>query len=159
LTERGITVSLGHSAASYEETEQAAAAGATLVTHCFNGMAALDHRRPGVLGAALTDDRLAVSLIADLVHVHPAALALAFRAKGNGRVVLVTDSVAWEDPDLQALGIRFDGEAPRLPDGTLAGSALTMDRAIANVVRHAGVPLADALRAASTTPADLVGAA
>src|SRR5581483_7033813 len=91
LTERGITVSLGHSAASYEETEQAAAAGATLVTHCFNGMAALDHRRPGVLGAALTDDRLAVSLIADLVHVHPAALALAFRAKGNGRVVLVTD--------------------------------------------------------------------
>ena len=100
-----------------------------------------------------------MSLIADLVHVHPVALLLAFRAKGPSRIALVSDAVAVDAPDLRELGARFDGAAPRLPDGTLAGSALTMDRAVANLVRHAGVTLADAVRAASTTPADLVGAA
>ena len=158
LAARGVTVSLGHSAASLEQVTSAVSAGARLVTHLFNGMPPLHHRTPGVVGAALSDDRVAVSLIADLVHVHPAALRLAFRAKGPERVVLVTDAVAWEAGDLRELGVRFDGDAPRLPDGTLAGSALTMDRAVANVVRHAGVPVEDALRAASATPASVVGA-
>jgi N-acetylglucosamine-6-phosphate deacetylase len=158
LRARGITVALGHSTATFDEAEAALGAGAGLVTHCFNGMGPLHHRQPGLVGAALTDDRVVVSLIADLVHVHPAALALAFRAKGPGGVALVTDAVGWEAADLRELGVQFDGAAPHLPDGTLAGSALTMDRAVANVVHHAGVPLEDALRAASTTPADVVGA-
>jgi N-acetylglucosamine-6-phosphate deacetylase len=158
LVSRRVTVALGHSTAAHEEAVAAADAGAGLVTHCFNGMGALDHRRPGLVGAALSDDRLAVSLIADLVHVHPAVLAMAMRAKGPGRAVLVTDAVAWEAPAVQQHGVVFDGQAPRLPDGTLAGSALTMDRAVANVVRHAGVALVDALRAASTVPAAVVGA-
>lgn len=149
LAGRGVLVALGHSTATYEDALAAADAGARLVTHCFNGMAPLHHRQPGLVGAALSDDRLTVSVIADLVHLHPAVLALVFRAKGPDRVVLVTDAVAWEDP--------IEGDAPRLPDGTLAGSALTMDTAIANVVRQAGVPLAAAVRAASTTPAALVG--
>lgn len=158
LTARGVAVSLGHSVASYEEACVAIDAGARLVTHLFNGMPSLHHRDPGLVGAALADERVAVSVIADLVHLHPAALAIAFRAKGAGRVVLVSDAVAWEAADLRELGVTFDGDAPRLPDGTLAGSTLTMDRAVANAVRHADVSLEDAVRAASTTPAAVVGA-
>jgi N-acetylglucosamine-6-phosphate deacetylase len=135
----------------------AADAGASLVTHCFNGMAPLHHRRPGLVGAALADERLTVSLIADLVHVHPAVLRLAFRAKGGGRVVVVTDAVAWEAPDLVEQGVRFDGSAPALPDGTLAGSAVTMNASVRNLVVEAGVPLLDVVRAAATTPADVLG--
>jgi N-acetylglucosamine-6-phosphate deacetylase len=157
LRERGVTVALGHSTASYEQTGAAVEAGAELVTHCFNGMGPLHHREPGLLGAALSDDRLAVSVIADLVHVHPAVLALVFRAKGADRVVLVTDAVAWEAEDLRELGLQYEGRAPTLPDGTIAGSAVTMDASLANLVREAGVSLADAVRAASTTPADLLG--
>ncbi len=157
LTDRGVLVALGHSTASFEQAEAAVEAGARLVTHCFNGMAPLHHRSPGLLGAALADDRLAVSLIADLRHVHPAVLALAFRAKPAGRVLLVTDAVAWRAEHVGTIAVRLDDGVPRLADGTLAGSTLTMDRAVTNVVDHAGVTLADAVRAASTTPAALLG--
>jgi N-acetylglucosamine-6-phosphate deacetylase len=157
LAGRGVLVSIGHSAASLEEAEAAVDAGARLVTHCFNGMPPLHHREPGLVGAALSDPRLAVSLIADLVHVHPAALTIAFRAKGRGGVVLVTDAVGWRSRGIGDIRIRHDGTAPRLADGTLAGSALTMDRAVANVVTVCGVSLEDAVAAASTTPAALLG--
>jgi N-acetylglucosamine-6-phosphate deacetylase len=158
LVEMGVLVSLGHSTASYEQALAATAAGARLVTHCFNGMAPFHHRAPGLVGAALTDDRLMVSLIADLVHVHPAAMALVFRAKGPGRVVLVTDAVAWARGTVgDHVRMTFDGTAPRLPDGTLAGSALTMDAAVRNVVEHCGVSLLDAVHAATSTPAQLLG--
>src|SRR5204862_5800217 len=119
LTQRGIVVSLGHSAATYPEASAAIDAGARLVTHCFNGMAPLHHREPGLVGAALADPRVVVSLIADLVHVHPAALTIAFRAKGRHGVVLVTDSVAHRAAHVGDVAIRFDGRVPRLPDGTL----------------------------------------
>jgi N-acetylglucosamine-6-phosphate deacetylase len=149
LSARGVLVSLGHSTATYEEALAAIDAGARLVTHCFNGMGALHHREPGLIGAALTDDRVSVSLITDLIHVHPAAVSLAFRAKSPQRVALVTDAVAWEGK----------GDAPRLADGTLMGSTLTADGAIRNVVQRCGVSLMDAIRAAATTPADLLGLA
>lgn len=157
LTARGVLVALGHSAATYEEAIALTASGARLVTHCFNGMPPLHHRDPGLVGAALADDRLAISLIADLVHVHPAVLAVACRAKGRGRVALVTDSVAWRARTVGGIRLSFDGVAPRLADGTLAGSALTMDAGVRNLMRHAGIPLADAIDAASTTPAALLG--
>jgi N-acetylglucosamine-6-phosphate deacetylase len=147
LSARGVLVALGHSTATYEETLAATDAGARLVTHCFNGMGALHHRTPGLIGAALTDDRLAVSLITDLIHVHPAAVSLVFRSKSARRVALVTDAVAWEG----------EGDAPRLADGTLMGSTLTADAAIRNVVEHCGVSLLDAVHAAATTPAELLG--
>ena len=158
LVARGTLVALGHSAASFEQTGTAVDAGARLVTHCFNASGELHQRAPGFLGAALSDDRLAISLIADLAHVHPALLRLAFRAKGPGRVVLVTDAVAWRAGQIGTIDVHpgEDG-VPRLADGTLAGSALTMDRAVRNVVRDAGVDLADAVAAASTTPARLLG--
>ena len=147
LAARGVLVSLGHSTASYEQTLAAVDAGARLVTHCFNGMGPLHHREPGLLGAALTDDRLAVSLITDLIHVHPAAVALVFRAKSAQRIALVTDAVAWGG----------DGDAPRMADGRLMGSTLTADGAIRNAVQRCGVQLVDAVRAAATTPADVLG--
>ena len=148
LAAAGVLVALGHSACTLEQAQAAADAGARLVTHLGNAMGPFRPRQPGLLGAALADERLAVSLIADGVHVHPAFLRIAFRAKGARRTVLVTDAVATgpgpppHDP-------------PRLDDGTLVGSVLSMDRALATTVA-AGVSLADAVTAASTTPAALL---
>ncbi len=123
-------------------------------------MGPLHHRQPGLLGAALADDRLTPSLIADGVHVHPAALRVAARSKGHGRWILVTDAVAWRDGRLEAGGERrvtiVEG-APRLADGTIAGSSLTMDAAVRRMVEEAGIPLHEAVAAASATPASLLG--
>lgn len=160
LVARNVLVSLGHSTAEYDDAVAGAHAGARLVTHLFNGMGPLHHRRPGLPGAALADDRLVPSLIADGVHVHPAALRAAARAKGHGGWILVTDAVAWRDGRLEAGGERrvqvVDG-APRLADGTIAGSSLTMDAAIRRMVVEAGIPLHEAVAAASATPARLLG--
>lgn len=159
LVARGVAVSLGHTAADPAQVAAATDAGARLVTHLFNGMPPLHHRDPGVAGAALLDDRLTTCLIADLIHVHPTALALAFRAKPPGRVALVTDAVAWRSPENAHQPVRVADGPARLADGTLAGSTLTMDEAVANTVCAAGVPLADAVRAASATPAAALGLA
>jgi N-acetylglucosamine-6-phosphate deacetylase len=159
LAARGVAVSLGHSSAGTEEVRAAVDAGATLVTHLFNGMEPLHHRRPGLVGVALTDDRLVVGLIADLVHVDPVALAVAFRSKGPGGVALVTDAVAWRAERIGRIRIRHDGRAPRLPDGTLAGSSLTMDAAVRNVVATGAASLERAVEAAATTPAAVLALA
>lgn len=156
LAARGIVVSLGHSAADLERVGDAIDAGARMVTHLFNAMAPLHQREPGIAGAALADDRVTAGLIVDLVHVHPALVRTTFRTKGAERIALVTDAVAWRTGHLAALGIGVVEGAPRLADGTIAGSALTMDAAVRNAVDAAGVPLADALVAASTTPADVL---
>lgn len=159
LASRGALVAIGHSAATYDEATAAIDAGARLATHCFNAMTPLHHREPGIAGAALADSRVAVSLIADLVHVHPAVLAIALRAKGRGRAALVTDAVAWRSaqPGSGTRRVETGGGVARLADGTLAGSTLTMAEAFANVVEHCGVDLVDAAWAASTTPAALLG--
>jgi N-acetylglucosamine-6-phosphate deacetylase len=156
-------VSLGHSACSAEVASDAAEAGARLVTHLGNAMGPLHHREPGLLGAALADDRLSVSLIADLVHTHPVFVRMAFTTKGPRGVALVTDAVA-SPPGVASRraappgsGPGGDPGPPRLPDGTLAGSVLTMDRAVSNVVHHSAVALVDAVHSASTTPARLLG--
>ena len=151
LAGAGVLVALGHTGCSFEVAGEAADAGARLVTHLGNAMGPFRQREPGVLGAALADDRLAVSLIADLVHVHRALLRIAFRAKGPGRVVLVTDAVATGERTAPGR------EPPRMADGTLVGSVLAMDRAVANTVSAAGIALADAVAAASSTPARLLG--
>jgi N-acetylglucosamine-6-phosphate deacetylase len=153
LVGRGALVSLGHSHATYEQALAGADAGARLVTHLFNGMSPLHHRSPGILGAALSDDRLTPSLIADGVHVHPAALRAAARAKGRGGWVLVTDAVGWRSHDRVEI---VDG-APRLPNGTIAGSCARMDECVARMVREARIDLVDVIRAAATTPAHLLG--
>jgi len=148
LDEYGVTVALGHSTATYETACAAADAGARLVTHLFNGMGLLHHREPGLAGAALDDERLTPTLIADLVHVHTAALRVAIRHKHN--VGLVTDRVA-----TTGLRVAEDGGA-RLADGTLAGSTLSMARAVQNTVGLA-VPVERAVEMAATIPADALG--
>jgi N-acetylglucosamine-6-phosphate deacetylase len=156
LTARGVVVALGHSTASYADALAAADAGATVVTHLFNGMAAFHHREPGLVGAALDDDRLTPTLIADLVHVHPAALRTAIARKRS--VALVTDAVAAGAGTVGGLRVAQRDGATRLPDGTLAGSTLSMDRAVRNVV-SLGVPVERAIEMASTIPAEVLGLA
>ena len=144
---RGCLVSLGHTAATDDELEAAQAAGASMVTHLYNGMPPFHHRAPGPVGWALTTPEIAVSLIADGHHVADRAIALAFAAKVDGRVVLVSDAVPGPA-----------GGPYRLEDGTLGGSTIRLSEAVRRVVAT-GVPLERALFAAATAPARLVGAA
>jgi N-acetylglucosamine-6-phosphate deacetylase len=152
LAAAGVAVALGHSRATYEAVEAAADAGASMVTHLFNGMDPMHHRAPGLVGAALADPRLTPTVIADCVHVHPAVLTIVCAAKS--RLALVSDTVATTG----APGApREVGGAARLPDGTLAGATVTIDRAVANLC-GLGVPLPRAVAMAGEIPAGLVGA-
>jgi N-acetylglucosamine-6-phosphate deacetylase len=156
LRERGVLVSIGHTTASHEEVLAAIDAGAQMTTHLFNAMSGLHHRDPGVAASVLTHPGVCASLIADGVHVHPRMLLLAARLLGPERMVLVTDAVAWRAGTVGAVGMTLRDGAPRLADGTLAGSAVTMDAAVRGCV-SAGIDPADALRAASTVPARMLG--
>ncbi len=158
---QGVRVSLGHSNAIATETLAGIAAGATSATHTYNAMRALDHREPGILGTVLDDDRLFAELICDGVHVAPELIRLWLKAKGTEKAILVTDSMsaAGMPEGTYMLGTFevtvADGRA--LANGTLAGSVLTMDRAVANVQRFTGASLATAVGLASTNPAALLG--
>ena len=160
LSQRGIRLQLGHTLGSYEEGVAALEAGATSFTHLYNAMSPLHHREPGIVGAALAHARYA-ELIPDLLHVHPGAMRVALRSIPC--LYCVTDSTA-------AAGMP-DGEyrlgshtvtkclgGVRLPDGTLAGSTLTMDQALRNLVKI-GLPLAEASARLSRYPADYLGIA
>ena len=161
IAEAGVLVSVGHSDATAEQTRLAADAGARMITHLFNAQRGLGHREPGVPGAALIDPRFSLGLIADLAHVAPDVCRLVFAAAA-GRVVLVTDAVAAAGMPLgrYQLGgadvLLTEEGVPRSPEGTIAGSALTLDRAVRNIV-SVGVDPAVALTAATTVPADTIG--
>ncbi len=162
LVEAGVVVSLGHTDATYDEMLDGSDAGATLATHLFNAMSPFHHRAPGAVGAALIDERLTVGLIADGIHSHPAALNLVLRAKGAERIVLVTDAVAAAGAPagtytLGGAPIISDGQSARLADGTLAGSALTMDRAVRGMVALGGARPEEALTMATAIPAARLG--
>lgn len=164
LTQHGIVASVGHTDATYAQAQAAFAAGARHVTHLFNAMSPLHHREPGVVGAALTTDGVMVQLIADGLHLHPATLAVVVRCKGVDEVLLITDAIAGAGlPDgeytmgRQRVIVR-NGEA-RTPAGNLAGSTLTLERAVANMVRLVGVPLSSSLQMASLNPARVLGLA
>ncbi|MBO0808852.1 MAG: N-acetylglucosamine-6-phosphate deacetylase, partial [Actinobacteria bacterium] len=163
LAAAGMLVSVGHSDATAAQVAAAADAGARMVTHLFNAQRPLNHREPGVVGQALTDPRLVSGLIADLRHVAAAVCRIAFTA-APGRICLVTDAAACAGlgPGRYLLGGQpielppGENEAPVRADGTLAGSALRLDRAVANLVA-AGAGLAAAVAAATRIPADLIG--
>jgi N-acetylglucosamine-6-phosphate deacetylase len=163
LAEAGVLVSVGHSDATARQVAEAADHGARMVTHLFNAQRPMHHREPGVVGQALTDERLTSGLIADLHHVSAQVCVLAFRA-APGRICAVTDAAtcAGMPPGSYKLGgepIELppgDGQPPVRADGTLAGSGLRMDAAVGNLVT-AGVGLAEAVRAATRVPADLIG--
>lgn len=161
LVSAGVLVAVGHSDATGEQTRAAADAGARMVTHLFNAQRPLGHREPGVPGVALVDDRFTLGLIADLAHVGPDVCRLVFNAAG-ARVALVTDAVAAAGmpPGRYQLGgadvVLTEDGVPRSPEGTIAGSALTLDRAVRNIV-SVGVPVADALASATIVPAEAIG--
>src|SRR5574341_826479 len=140
---RGITVSAAHTTASYEQMQRAVEHGVTHVTHCFNAMSGLGHRELGTVGAAMSLAQLSCELIADNIHVHPAAQKILVNVKNPSGVILVTDAIrATGLPDgeymLDERSIHIKNGAVRLPDGTLAGSVLTMERALQNVCAATG---------------------
>jgi N-acetylglucosamine-6-phosphate deacetylase len=148
--------------ASYDEARVGFAAGITKVTHLFNAMPPIEARAPGLAGAALGDSRVVVGIIPDGVHVHPAAVRLAWRAKGRQGLVIVTDSMAamGMPPGQYILGdypVTVDGRAARLANNTLAGSMITMDQAVRNLATWCEVELHEAVLAASQTPAEVLG--
>ena len=162
LIARKVVVSIGHTAATYAQACAALDAGARWGTHLFNAMNPLHHREPGAVGALLADERATVGVIADGVHVHPSIFRWLIKAKGVERITLVTDAMAAAGlgPGDYRLGDRrvsVDETSARLEDGTLAGSILSMDQVVRNLVGWGACSLAEALTMASTTPANLLG--
>jgi N-acetylglucosamine-6-phosphate deacetylase len=163
LSRAGVLVSLGHTEADFATCASATRAGARCVTHLFNAMRQLGNREPGVVGAALHLGGLSAGLIADGIHVHPATMGAAIRAKtGPGRLFLVSDAMAVAGTDLDGFTlngrhITRDGGRLTLADGTLAGADLDLTTAIRVLTRDVGVPFARAVAMATAAPADLIG--
>ncbi|SMF84952.1 N-acetylglucosamine 6-phosphate deacetylase [Paenibacillus uliginis N3/975] len=161
LKDQGVVIAVAHSDATYEEAKEAFGAGASHVTHCFNGMRPIHHRDPGLIVAAFEEPHVSLQAIVDQVHLHPAIIRLMHRIKGPEGMVLITDA-------LQAMGLG-DGEylfgghhvtvsegIARLADGTLASSTVTMNEALRLTVEN-GISLTDAVQMASTSPARILG--
>ena len=163
IKEKGLTVSLGHTEASYELARRSFELGVSHATHLYNAMSGFSAREPGAVGAVLDADGVTAELIADGIHVHPASLRLAIRQKGISRTCLITDSMnatGLEDGEYRVGGLDVvlrGGEARLKHGGALAGSLLTLNRAVANIIRWAGVPVSDAVAMASLTPAAVLG--
>jgi N-acetylglucosamine-6-phosphate deacetylase len=160
LAAAGFIVSLGHTDAGFDTVERYAKAGASTVTHLFNAMSPLGHREPGMVGAALDNAHLHAGLIADGIHVHPAAMGLALRAKqGPGRIFVVTDAMSPIGTDLTSFMLngreilRRDGRLT-LADGTLAGADIDMLASVRFLHRTMALPLEEALRMVSAYPAE-----
>jgi N-acetylglucosamine-6-phosphate deacetylase len=160
LNNKGIITSLGHSTAKYEEVMKAQQYGLELITHLYNAMTGLHHRQPGIVGAALNSN-IKCELIADGIHIHPAVLELTTKIKSADEIILVTDSI-------EAAGLK-DGEynlggqkvivkngSARLEDGTLAGSVLTMDQALRNMLKFTDLELPEVVKMMSLNPAKLL---
>ena len=161
LTARGIVVSAGHSTATFAQAKAAFDAGIRYGTHLFNAMPPLHHREPGLAGALLADARTTIGLIVDGEHVHPELVRMVWQLVGNGRLNLVTDAMAalGMSPGRYQLGdfeVTVDDTTARLPTGTLAGSILSMDTAVRNLIATTGCTLAEALPTVTSTPADLL---
>ena len=162
LAERGIAVSLGHTAADYETASRGYAAGASSTTHLFNAMTGIDHRSPGVVVAALTEDVVFVELIADGQHVHPAIWPLITGPKSPDRLLLVSDAIAMAgqgDGPARIGELEVDvvgGRATLRGTSTLAGSVIALDTALRQLA-GAGLPLSDAVAAVTRVPLALIG--
>lgn len=156
LRSLGVAVSLGHTSPDEDAWDRAVSAGASMVTHLFNAMSGVQHRGFAMALRALVDRRVSIGLIADLVHVSPDIVTLAFAAAAD-RVCLVSDSVAWKEERSRSRGVTVRDGAPRLPDGTLAGSGACMADCVRNAVLHCGTDLGSTLRAATTIPGRVIG--
>jgi N-acetylglucosamine-6-phosphate deacetylase len=159
---RGITVSAAHTTANYEQIQRAVEHGVTQLTHSYNAMLGLGHREVGTIGAAMTMPQIQCELIADNIHVHPAAQKILVDVKGTSGVILITDAVRAAglpegDYILDERPIHIQDGAVRLADGTLAGSVLTMERALQNVCAATGLSLAETWRMSSLNAARAIG--
>ncbi|MCP4038025.1 MAG: N-acetylglucosamine-6-phosphate deacetylase [bacterium] len=162
LKSRGMVASLGHSLARHDEIDACVKAGMTHATHLFNAMGALHHRDPGTAGWVLADDRLTCDLVCDGIHVHPAMVQTACRAKGE-RLLLISDRIEpprGSDPQASSFGsgpIHDDGSAIRMADGSLAGSSLTLDRALRCAQAFGAMSRTEAIASVTLRPARLLG--
>ncbi len=161
VTKKGVKVSLGHTNATYEEMKNGVDHGATIAVHTYNGMKGLHHREPGALGEVFLDDRIYSEVISDFIHTHPASVKILIKIKGTDKVILISDA-------MPACGLG-DGEyifggqkvlvkegVAKLENGSLAGSTLTLDKALANIT-FLGVPLFEACKMVSLNPAKAIG--
>ena len=158
----GVVLAIAHSRAPYEQIEEAIDNGLTQVTHIFNAMDPMHHRRPGVVVAALLRQELKVHLIADGLHVHPAVMRLLLNVKGPSGILLITDAVrasGMPDGEYEFTGrpVRVSKGLVTLHDGTMAGSAVTMERAVRVMLEQVGAPITDAVRMASLNAARVLG--
>ena len=162
LHQQGIIVSVGHSNATYKQVQEGIQVGLSHVTHIFNAMRGLHHREPGVVGAALSSPKLIVEMIADGIHLHPMVLKMLTQIKESEKLVLITDAMRATGfkEGIYDLGgqevIVTQGQA-KLKNGTLAGSVLTMDQAVKNLVTKVGISLPKAIQMASFNPAKSIG--
>lgn len=165
LVKLGIVASAGHTAASYETMLEAVELGLSSCCHVFNGMLPFHHRRPGVLGAALTCDEINAELIPDCQHVYPVAMQILWRCKGVDRIHLVTDNTFWAGlPNgtyewSEGRTVIKEDQKAFVQGGTLAGSVAAMNFDVGNMVRHAGCSLSEAVKMASLVPAKVIGVA
>jgi len=161
--ELGIAVAAGHTNATYEEAVAGFDAGITICNHLFNGMRLFHHREPGIIGACLVRDDVYAEMIADMIHLHPAAINAAIKAKGMEKTILITDAIdatGLPDGEYKLGGLKTvvkDGVSRIKATGRLAGSTLTMDLAIKNMVAKLNLDLKDAVRMATLNPADALG--
>jgi len=149
-TGQPVVVAVGHTVATYDEAVAGIRAGISHCTHLYNAMTWMHHREPGPVGAVLIRPHVTAEIVCDGVHLHPAVVRLTIACKGAARTCLVTDAVSGRGREI------VDG-APRLADGTLAGSILSMDRAVANAVQFADIPMASAVEMATLSPARVLG--
>jgi N-acetylglucosamine-6-phosphate deacetylase len=161
LAARGVVVSAGHSMATYDEAQRGFEAGVRYGTHLFNAMPMLHHRDPALPGALLSDSCAVIGLIPDGIHVHPALIKLIWQIKGRRGVNVVSDAIAalamppgtYHLNDLEIIVTEHES---RLPDGTIAGSIVSLDQAVRNVVAYTGCAPEDAIATATSTPADVL---
>lgn len=162
LRNEGVKISIGHSVATYDETIQAVECGVNRGTHIFNGMNALDHKEPGIVGGLLDSKGVFVEMIADLLHLHPAIVRLLINSKGIGRCITISDAVeptGMEDGEYEIGGkmvIVKDGAARLKENAALCGSTITLDQGLKNIVAI-GVELEDALKTVTSNPAKAIG--
>lgn len=162
----GVSISAGHTAAGYDVLREALNHGFRSVTHLFNGMGAFSHREPGTIGSALALDGYSCELICDNIHSHPAAQKIAWKAKGRDKMVLITDMIRpsglpdghyVQESTGQEINVSHNGTELRIPNGALAGSALTMDRGLKNFTENSGETLEETWPCSSLNAARLIG--
>ena len=162
LVHQGIHVSLGHTDATYEEMTKAVAAGADIAVHTYNGMRGLHHREPGAVGAVLTNDHIYAELIADFIHVHPAAMEILLRCKPKDKIVLISDAIeatGLEDGKykLGQLQVTVKDSIARVDSGSLAGSTTNLLKSVIELIAKMAVNPVEAINMASRNPAQMLG--